>query len=74
MWITGAVAGGMRLSTRTIQAFKEICREEFGVDLSDVAAEQRALAVLDLYTLLLVIDSAQGPQANFDDFSDDAVR
>jgi hypothetical protein len=44
----------MRLSQKAIQEFKAICRDEFGVDLLDGKAEERALAVLDLYWLVFV--------------------
>lgn len=41
----------MRLSAKALQEFKDICNDEFGVALSDEAAERRALALLDLVWL-----------------------
>lgn len=45
-------AGRMALSKNAIDEFKAICRDEFGVELSDVEAEQRAREVLDFFWLL----------------------
>jgi len=47
----------MGLSRKAIDEFKEICRDEFGADLSDTAAEQRALEVLEFFWLLSVGDA-----------------
>lgn len=44
----------MWLSKESLEEFKAICRDEFGVELSDVEAHQRALEVLDLFSLLYV--------------------
>jgi len=52
----------MGLSRKGIDEFKEICRDEFDVDLSDTEAEQRALEVLDFFWLL----SAGGSRAKAD--------
>lgn len=55
----------MRLSERAVREFKEICRDEFGVEFSDSDAEQRAWEVLDFFWIL----SAGGQRAkdtNFD--------
>lgn len=43
---------GMWLRRETLEEFKAICRDEFGVELSDVEAHERAVAVLDLFSLL----------------------
>jgi hypothetical protein len=53
----------MRLSAKAIQEFREICRDEFGVDLTEAEAEERALAVLDLYWLVFV-EPASGSTAS----------
>jgi hypothetical protein len=42
----------MGLSRKAIDEFKEIYLDEFGADLSDTEAEQRALEVLDFFCLL----------------------
>ena len=42
----------MWLRKETLDEFKAICRDEFGVELSDVEAHARAVAVLDLFSLL----------------------
>jgi len=42
----------MWLRKETLEEFKSICRDEFGVELSDVDAHERAVAVLDLFSLL----------------------
>jgi len=42
----------MWLRKDTLEEFKSICRDEFGVELSDVEAHERAVAVLDLFSLL----------------------
>lgn len=42
----------MWLRKETLEEFKAICRDEFGVELSDVEAHERAVAVLDLFSLL----------------------
>lgn len=42
----------MWLRNETLEEFKAICRDEFGVELSDVEAHERAVAVLDLFSLL----------------------
>jgi hypothetical protein len=42
----------MGLSRKAIDEFKEICRDEFGANLSDTEAEQRALEVLEVLWLL----------------------
>lgn len=42
----------MWLRKETLEEFKSICRDEFGVELSDVEAHERAVAVLDLFSLL----------------------
>ena len=47
----------MGLSRKAIDEFKEICRDEFGADLSDTEAEQRALEVLDFFWQLSVGDA-----------------
>ena len=47
----------MGLSRKAIDEFKEICRDEFGADLSDTEAEQRALEVLEFFWLLSVGDA-----------------
>ncbi len=44
----------MRLSARTIQEFKDICKDEFGMLLSDEEAAVRAARVLELLWSLLV--------------------
>ncbi len=47
----------MGLSRKAIDEFKKICRDEFGADLSDTEAEQRALEVLEFFWLLSVGDA-----------------
>jgi hypothetical protein len=42
----------MALSREAIDEFKAICRDEFGIELSDTDAEQRALEVLHFFWLL----------------------
>jgi hypothetical protein len=42
----------MALSKEAVREFKEICRGEFKVELSDTEAEQRALEVLEFFWLL----------------------
>lgn len=44
----------MHLSAGTIQEFKEICRDEFGLELPDDEAEQHAVRVAELYWLLFI--------------------
>ncbi|MBI1818666.1 MAG: hypothetical protein HYR72_27090 [Deltaproteobacteria bacterium] len=44
----------MRLTAGTIQEFKDICQDEFGVSLSTEEAEMYAARVLELLWLLLV--------------------
>lgn len=56
----------MRLSTKAIQEFKEICRDEFGVELSEAEAEERALAVLDLYWLVFVEPASDSTASSLD--------
>lgn len=53
----------MALSREAIKEFKEICCDEFGVDLSDTDAEQRALEVLDFFWLL---STETGPEKGSD--------
>lgn len=55
----------MRLSDEAIREFKEICREEFGVELSDSDAEQRAWEVLDFFWILSV-GGERAKDTNFD--------
>ena len=43
----------MRLSSEAIQEFKEICKEEFGEDLSDAQAEECALNLLHFFQVIL---------------------
>ncbi len=56
----------MQLSPKAIQEFKDICRHEFGVELSDAEAEARALAVLDLYWLVFVERASDSAASNLD--------
>jgi len=42
----------MGLSRKAIDEFTAICRDEFGVELSDCDAEQRAIEVLEFFWLL----------------------
>ena len=58
----------MWLSKESLEEFKAICHDEFGVGLSDVEAHQRALEVLDLFSLLFVEDQmgASDRSADFD--------
>lgn len=44
----------MRLSAKTLQEFKDICRDEFGLELSDAEAEVHALRVLELFWLVYI--------------------
>jgi hypothetical protein len=55
----------MRLSDQAVHEFKEICRDEFGVVLSDSDAEQRAWEVLDFFWILAV-GSERARNTNFD--------
>lgn len=48
----------MWLRNETLEEFKAICRDEFGVELSDVEAHERAVEVLELFWLVLVEDPA----------------
>jgi hypothetical protein len=43
----------MRVSLKAMQEFKEIYKEEFGEDLSDADADETALRVLRLFSILL---------------------
>lgn len=43
----------MHLSDEAVFEFKEICREEFGVELSDEQTECEARRVLSLFWLVL---------------------
>lgn len=54
----------MRLSTKAIQEFKEICREEFGIELSDDEAQLYATRLLELFWLLFVGSSPPVPHAD----------
>jgi hypothetical protein len=49
----------MSLSRKAIEEFKQICRDEFGVELSDTDAEQRAREVLDFFWLLSTSERAE---------------
>ena len=62
----------MRLSNEAIQEFKAICREEFGVNLSDGEAEQHALRVLTLFWLTLTDDEPESG-SDFDTLRTDPV-
>ena len=44
----------MWISKERLDEFKTIVRDEFGVELSDVEAHERAAAVLDLFSLLFL--------------------
>jgi hypothetical protein len=44
----------MWISKERLDKFKAICRDEFGVELSDVEAHERAAALLDLFSFLFV--------------------
>lgn len=48
----------MWLRKETLEEFKAICRDEFGVELSDVEAHERAVEVLELFWLVLVENPA----------------
>jgi hypothetical protein len=61
-----AYARHMRLSEQAIEEFKEICKDEFGVELSDAEAEQHALRVLNLFWLVLTDDDPQPASTNID--------
>jgi len=50
----------MGLSRKAIDEFREICRDEFGVQFSDAEAEQRALEVLDFFWLLSTSERTEG--------------
>jgi hypothetical protein len=54
----------MHLSEKTIQEFKEICKDEFDVELSDAEAEQHALRVLNLFWLVLADDDEPAPSTD----------
>lgn len=56
----------MWLTKESLEEFKAICRDEFGVELSDVEAHQRALEVLDLFSLLYVEDQMDAPDTSAD--------
>jgi hypothetical protein len=56
----------MHLSKQAIEDFKEICRDEFGVELSDAEAEQHALRVLNLFWLVLADDEPHPSSTNID--------
>jgi len=43
----------MRLSSKAIEEFKQIYKEEFGEELSDAQAQETALRVLRIFRLLL---------------------
>jgi hypothetical protein len=47
----------MALSRLAVDEFKSICRDEFGIELSDVDAEQRALELLDFFWLFVACES-----------------
>ena len=49
----------MWLRRETLEEFKAICRDEFGVELSDVEAHERAVEVLELFWLILVQKSQE---------------
>lgn len=51
----------MGLSRKSIDEFKAICQDEFGTELSDTEAEQRALEVLDFFWLLSNGERTDGP-------------
>lgn len=58
----------MHLSTQAIEEFKEICRDEFGVELSDDEAGQHALRILNLFWLVLTDDEPEAPSAHIGAF------
>lgn len=43
----------MWLRKETLEKFKSICRDEFGVEMSDVDDHARAVEVLELFWLVL---------------------
>ncbi len=49
----------MSLSRKTVDEFKSICKDEFGVELSDTEAELRALEVLDFFWFLATDEPIQ---------------
>ena len=57
----------MRLSAKAIQEFKEIWKDEFNEELSDAAAEEEALRLLSLFSILtrsLPASSQNSPDVN----------
>lgn len=58
----------MWLRKETLEEFKSICRDEFGVELSDVEAHQRAVEVLDLFSLLFIERPRRTPDGATEDF------
>ena len=60
----------MRLSEKAIQEFKEICRDEFELELSDDDAQAHALRVLELFWLLFGESTPPDSQYGLDDYVD----
>lgn len=54
-----------RLSRNAVQEFQQLCRIEFGLELSDSEAEREALRVLSLFWLVLTDEEPQS-DARFD--------